>query len=229
MAVNAVNAVTPPSTDKPANSEGSRKTLAGDLSQFLNLLTTQLKYQDPLSPMDSTQFTAQLAQFASVEQGIQTNKNLESLIGLTQASQISTGVSYIGRTVEADSNVGALIDGHAEFLYNIPKTAQQTSITVRDAKNQVVVAKQGETSVGSHNFVWDGKDANGNKMPDGPYTVTVSAMDAKNTPIPVSTHMLGRVDGVVTADGAVNVLVGGVAIPLDKILSVKETKTATVP
>ncbi len=227
----AVNAVTPPvaTANQPANSESSRKTLAGDLSQFLNLLTTQLKYQDPLSPMDSTEFTAQLAQFASVEQGIQQNKNLESLIGLTKATQISTGVSYIGRTVEADTNVGALVNGRAEFLYNIPKTAQLTTITVRDAKGQVVVSKPGETSLDSHNFVWDGKNANGNTMPDGPYTVTVSAMDANNTPIPVTTHMLGRVEGVVTSNGTVNVLVGGVAIPLDKILSVKETQTATVP
>jgi flagellar basal-body rod modification protein FlgD len=227
----AVNAVTPPVTtaNQPSNSETSRKSLAGDLSQFLNLLTTQLKYQDPLSPMDSSEFTAQLAQFASVEQGIQQNQNLESLIGLTKATQISTGVSYIGRTIEADTNVGALVNGKAEFLYNIPKTAQQTSITVRDAKGQVVVVKQGDTSVGSHNFVWDGKDANGNKMPDGPYTVTVSAMDANKATIPVTTHMLGRVEGVVTSDGTVNVLVGGVAIPLDKILSVKEAQTATVP
>jgi flagellar basal-body rod modification protein FlgD len=227
----AVTAVTPPTvtTKPPANSETSRKSLAGDLSAFLNLLTTQLKYQDPLSPMDSTQFTAQLAQFASVEQGIQQNKNLESLIGLTKATQISTGVSYIGRTIEADTNVGALVNGRAEFLYNIPKTAQQTAITVRDARGQVVIAKQGDTSVGSHNFVWDGKDANGNKMPDGPYTVTVSALDANKTAIPVATHMLGRVDGVVTSDGTVNVLVGGVSIPLDKILSVKEAQTATVP
>lgn len=227
----AVTAVTPPvvTAKPPANSETSRKSLAGDLSAFLNLLTTQLKYQDPLSPMDSTEFTAQLAQFASVEQGIQQNKNLESLIGLTKATQISTGVSYIGRTIEADTNVGALVNGRAEFLYNIPKTAQQTAITVRDAKGQVVIAKAGDTSVGSHNFVWDGRDANGNKMPDGPYTVTVSALDANKTAIPVATHMLGRVDGVVTSEGAVNVLVGGVSIPLDKILSVKEAQTATVP
>lgn len=227
----AVTAVTPPvvTAKPPANSETSRKSLAGDLSAFLNLLTTQLKYQDPLSPMDSTEFTAQLAQFASVEQGIQQNKNLESLIGLTKATQISTGVSYIGRTIEADTNVGALVNGRAEFLYNIPKTAQQTAITVRDARGQVVISKAGDTSVGSHNFVWDGRDANGNKMPDGPYTVTVSALDANKTAIPVATHMLGRVDGVVTSEGAVNVLVGGVSIPLDKILSVKEAQTATVP
>ena len=226
----AVAAITPPTTTTTPNksAEGSRKTLAGDLSQFLNLLTTQLKYQDPLSPMDSTQFTAQLAQFAAVEQGIQTNKNLESLIGLTQATQISTGVSYIGRTIEADTNIGALQNGHADFLYNLPKAAASSVVTVRDAKGNVVYTKPAETTAGSHPFIWDGRDTNGNKMPDGPYSVSIAAKDAKNEPITVTTHMLGRVDGVVTSDGAVSVLVGGVSIPLDKIVSVKETSALPI-
>jgi flagellar basal-body rod modification protein FlgD len=224
MAVTA--ATTLPTTTSTSKSEESRKTLAGDLTQFLNLLTTQLKYQDPLSPMDSTEFTAQLAQFASVEQGIQTNKNLESLIGLTQATQISTGVSYIGRTIEADTNVGALVNGRAEFLYNLPKTATTSVITIRDAQGKVVYTATGETSAGSHNFVWDGRDNNGTQLPDGAYVMSVGALDSTNTQISVTTHMLGRVDGVVTADGAINVLVGGVSIPLDKILSVKETPTS---
>lgn len=226
-------ATIPPVNTTPAagtKSETSRKSLAGDLSQFLNLLTTQLKYQDPLSPMDSTQFTAQLASFASVEQGIQTNKNLESLIGLTQATQISTGVSYIGRTIEADTNVGALVNGKSEFLYNLPKAAANSVITVRDAKGNIVATKQGDITAGSHKFVWDGRDTNGNQMPDGPYSLSVAAKDAKDEAITVATHMLGRVDGVVTSEGAVSVLVGGVAVPLDKIVSVKETNTAsTIP
>lgn len=226
----AVNAVTPPTTTQRStqNSEASRKTLAGDLSQFLNLLTTQLKFQDPLSPMDSTQFTAQLAQFASVEQGIQTNKNLESLIGLTQASQISTGVSYIGRTVEADTNVGALVNGRADFLYALPKAAASSVVTVRDASGNVVYTKPAETTAGPHKFTWDGRDTNGNQMPDGPYSVSIAAKDAKNESISVTTHMLGRVDGVVTSEGAVSVLVGGVSIPLDKIVSVKETTASAI-
>lgn len=224
----AVEALTPPTTSQRStkNSEDSRKTLAGDLTQFLNLLTTQLKYQDPLSPMDSTEFTAQLAQFASVEQSIQTNRNLESLIGLTRASQISTGVSYIGRTIEADTNIGALVNGRAEFLYNLPKAAASSVLTVRDEKGNVVYSKPAETSAGSHKFTWDGRNINGTQLPDGSYSVSVMAKDAKAEAITVSTHMLGRVDGVVTAEGDVNVLVGGVAIPLDKIVSVKETNAS---
>lgn len=227
----AVAAATPQITPaQPTKSpEASRKTLAGDLNAFLSLLTTQLKYQDPLSPMDSTEFTAQLAQFASVEQGIQTNTNLESLIGLTKATQISTGVSYIGRTIEADTNVGALVNGRADFLYNLPKTSAETVITVRNDKGQVVYTTNGNTTPGPHNFSWDGRDANGIQLPDAPYVVSVAAKDAAQQPISVATHMLGRVDGVVTSDGTINVLVGAVAIPLDKILSVKENPTPATP
>lgn len=226
----AVAALTPPVTTQRStqNSEASRKTLAGDLSQFLNLLTTQLKYQDPLSPMDSTEFTAQLAQFASVEQGIATNKNLESLIGLTQASQISTGVSYIGRTIEAETNIGALVNGRADFLYNLPKSAASSVLTVRDANGNVVYTKPAETTAGSHKFTWDGRDTNGTRLPDGPYSVSIAAKDAKNEAITVATRMLGRVEGVVTSEGSVSLLVGGVAIPLDKIVSVKETSASPI-
>lgn len=226
MAVNAP-ATLPVATQNAPNSESSRKTLAGDLTQFLTLLTTQLKYQDPLSPMDSTEFTAQLAQFASVEQGIQTNKNLESLLNLTKATQVSTGVSYIGRTIEADTNVGSLVDGRAEYLYNLPKAAATSVITIRNAKGDVVYTGQAEKSAGSHTFVWDGKDNNGNQMPDGAYVMSVAAADGDKNNISVVTHMLGRVDGVVTADGNINVLVGGVSIPLDKVLSVKETPASS--
>lgn len=225
MAVSAASSLNTIATSTATQSEQSRKSLAGDLQQFLTLLTTQLKNQDPLSPMDSTEFTAQLAQFAAVEQGIQTNKNLESLLGLTKATQISTGVSYIGRTIEADTNVGALVDGKAEFLYNLPKVAATSVITIRDAKGLVVYTGNADTTPGSHKFIWDGKNTTGTTMPDGAYTMSVAAKDNNEQPISVVTHMLGRVDGVVTAEGDVNVLIGGVAIPLDKILSVKETPT----
>lgn len=223
----ATTAITPPvtSTNTGTKSEQSRKTLAGDLSQFLNLLTTQLKYQDPLSPMDSTEFTAQLASFATVEQGIQTNKNLESLIGLTQATQVSTGVSYIGRTIEADTNIGALVNGKAEFLYNLPKSASTAVLTVRNDKGEVVLTKQVDKSAGSHKFEWDGKNTTGDQMPDGVYSVSVAAADANDGKIEVTSHMLGKVDGVVMSEGSVSALVGAVAIPLDKIVSVKESGT----
>jgi flagellar basal-body rod modification protein FlgD len=223
--------ITPTSSNPTATSstDPALKQLSGNFSTFLNLLTTQLKYQDPLSPMDSTEFTAQLASFATVEQGIQTNKNLESLIGLTQATQVSTGVSYIGRTIEADTNVGALVNGKAEFLYNLPKGAATAVLTIRDDKGAVVLTKQVDKSVGSHKFTWDGKDTTGTQMSDGVYSVSVAAADGTNAKIDSTIHMLGKVDGVVMSEGSVSALVGAVAIPLDKIVSVKDASVAATP
>src|SRR5262252_7667572 len=77
----------------------AQKTLSGNFDTFLTLLTTQLKNQDPLSPMDSNQFTQQLVQFSQVEQQINSNKNLESLIALTKSQSATNAVSYLGKTL----------------------------------------------------------------------------------------------------------------------------------
>jgi flagellar basal-body rod modification protein FlgD len=90
-----------------------------------------------------------------------------------------------------------------------------------------VLTKQIDKSAGSHKFVWDGKNTTGDQMPDGVYSVSVAAADAKDEKIEVTTHMLGKVDGVVMSEGSVSALVGAVAIPLDKIVSVKETGSTT--
>src|ERR1044071_1210572 len=82
-----------------ASQAGSaQKTLASNFDTFLSLLTTQLKNQDPMSPMDSNQFTQQLVQFSQVEQQINSNKNLESLIALTKSQTTTAAVSYLGKT-----------------------------------------------------------------------------------------------------------------------------------
>src|SRR5579884_3869002 len=85
--------------------------LTGNFDTFLQLLTTQLQNQDPLSPMDSTQFTQQLVEFSQVEQQINTNNNLQNLIGLTEANAGSTAVSYLGKDVTITNGNGALING----------------------------------------------------------------------------------------------------------------------
>ena len=97
--------VTPTNTaETPAPDPGpNRASLTGDLESFLLLLVTQLKNQDPLSPLDSNEFAAQLAQFATVEQAIKTNKNLDDLIAISKAGQVAAAVSYLGKTIEAET------------------------------------------------------------------------------------------------------------------------------
>ncbi|MGB1540522.1 MAG: flagellar hook assembly protein FlgD, partial [Rickettsiales bacterium] len=92
--------------DANSKANQARSKLSGDFDTFLLLLTTQLQNQDPIEPLDTNEFTAQLVQFANVEQAIDTNSNLETMISMQQGTQINNAVNYIGNFVEAKGNSG---------------------------------------------------------------------------------------------------------------------------
>ena len=198
-----------------------------DLNAFLNLLVTQLKHQDPLDPMDANEFTSQLVQFASVEQQIYANSHLESLVGLEQTSQVSFMVDYLGTTIESTGDTFMVEGGGAEFSYTLLDTnAYETLITIKDAKGDTVVALPGETEVGYHGFEWDGLDANGQQVPDGLYSASVSAVDPFGNLVDVSQTVTGRVTGAGNEGGDIVLYMGDVAVPMGAILSVNETPAA---
>ena len=128
MAVAGIN-----TTGTGTTSTTSMSKLAENFDQFLTLLTTQLKNQDPLSPMDSAQFTQQLVQFAGVEQQINANKNLETLISLQKSSQVMGALDLMGKKVEASSDKVPLMNKQATFAYELPKNAAQARLTVTRA------------------------------------------------------------------------------------------------
>src|SRR5690242_5338005 len=112
-------------------------SLSGDYSNFLTLLTTQLKNQDPLSPMDATQFTQQLVQFSAVEQQINGNKKLDQLIGLQSTANAYGAVGFVGTTIAADSDDVALQSGKAKFDYTIDKTGGSATLKILDASGNI--------------------------------------------------------------------------------------------
>src|SRR5262245_29800369 len=116
MAVSGIN-----TTGTTTGSSTSMGKLTENFDQFLALLTTQLKNQDPLSPMDSSEFTNQLVQFAGVEQQIATNKNLESLVTLQKSSQVMGALELMGKKVEVSGTTVPLQDKSATFVYTLPK------------------------------------------------------------------------------------------------------------
>ena len=221
MEVTPTNTATTPAPASVPN----RATLTGDLESFLLLLTTQLKNQDPLSPLDSNEFAAQLAQFATVEQAIQTNKNLNDLIGISKAGQTAAAVSYLGKTIEAEGDTVPLIDGKAEYSYTLPTKATSVTLAIANDQGRVVFSTTGETATGKHNFVWDGIDNQGIEVAPGIYRLLVGAADSEGDQIPAETRIVGRVDGADTSGDTINLSLGEVSVPLDKVLSVKETKT----
>ncbi len=205
-----------------SQSVGSKEQLNEDLNRFLKLLITQLQNQDPLEPMDATEFTSQLVQFAGVEQQINANANLEKLLQLQQTSQISAMVGFIGNAVEAAGNTVYLEDGVAESTYTLDVNADDITITVRNTAGLIVFSVDGEPGAGTHDFVWDGKDKNGLAQPDGAYTIIVSALDREDNLLDVSQTVSGRINGAGAEDGVVSLFMGDVVIPMDSVISVKE-------
>lgn len=191
-----------------------------DFDTFLQLLTTQLQYQDPLSPMDSTQFTQQLVSFTSVEQQIATNKNLESIISQLASQDIAGAVAYIGKEIYALGDKAPLQNGQASWNYGLDLRAEETKITVRDGAGRVVYETTGETAPGAHTFAWDGRTNSGGVAPDGIYSLEVAATSAAGNAIGSNIFIRGVVEGVERIGGENLLSVNGVLLPVDNIQSI---------
>lgn len=189
------------------NTSSSSQTLSADMNTFLTLLTTQLKYQDPLDPMDTAEFTNQLVQYSAVEQSIQTNEKLDSLLSLNIANLGAQAVSYIGKTAQVLGDVMPLENGKAKATYTFDKDVSSATITVKDMNGKIVYSESAEKTSGTHEFTWDGKDSNGNQLEDGAYQIVVTSTVPKGeTSAKVTTTVFGKVTGV--ASDANNVYVG---------------------
>lgn len=199
-----------------------RTRLAESFDTFLNLLTTQLKNQDPLSPLDSNQFTQQLVQMTGVEQQLATNDLLEKLVSNTSGG-LSTAVSLIGKEVRVEGDDAKLANGKASWVYDLSSTSGDVKLEVLDAKGNVVFAKAvADAKEGPNTFAWDGKNTAGNKLADGTYSLRVTAKDAEGKAIASTTFIEGLVSGVEQVDGATLITVGGVQAAWEKVTRVTQ-------
>jgi flagellar basal-body rod modification protein FlgD len=192
------------------------ETLTSNFQTFLTLLTTQLKNQNPLDPLDTNQFTQQLVQFAQVEQQIKQNTQLETLISLEKSAQATTALAYVGATVAIDGQTAALTNHQATWTFNVPKpvTAQ---VTIRNATGQTVYSGSFSMNTGMQSFEWDGRDAQGVQWPDGNYTITVTGKDTSGQTVAIPSEIEGVVDSVDLTKTPPELKVGGQAFTLDKI------------
>ena len=211
-----------PSDDPNSQAASSQNQLNEDLNKFLTLLITQLENQDPLEPLKTSEFTSQLVQFASVEQQIQQNANIEQLIALQSAGLVSNMVNFIGTTIEAVGQAVPLENENAEFTYTLANNTKSTTISIRNAAGLNVFTTQGELAAGKHNYVWNGKDANGTVQPDGPYTVIVSAQDFDGNLVNVEHSIFGKITSAGAENGTVTLFMGNIPTTMDQILSINE-------
>lgn len=196
------------STTSTSSSSSSTSSLGQDA--FLQLLVTQLQYQDPLSPMDDKEFVAELAQFSSLEQLTEINTGIENLSSQNETQQLMGAVNFIGKTIEATGNAVSLSDGTATSVtFTLPSDAETCLVNVLDSSGTVVrTVDLGATSAGQVEFQWDGKDYDGNAMDDGQYQVAVTATDADGNLLTVTSTMSGTVVGVQQESGSYYLNIG---------------------
>jgi flagellar basal-body rod modification protein FlgD len=203
---------------------GSRTTIAENFDAFLLLLTTQLKNQNPLEPLDTNQFTQQLVQFASVEQQIKSNDTLNALLASSRSSIVSTASGFVGMQVTADGATTRLADGRAEWRLNVARAATAT-ISIRDRDGNVLATDTKALTAGGQSYVWDGRTSTGQTAPAGDYTITVTGRDVAGQPVSVKTEIAGRVDRVDLSGDEPILVIGGVQVPLKTVKSITGSAT----
>ena len=194
--------------------------LSGNFSTFLTLLTTQLKNQDPTSPMDSNAFTQQLVMYSQVEQQIDSNANLKTLIaqGTSNAAAMTTG--YLGKKVSITNGNASLTGGAANWTYNLAPSAASSQLTVTAANGKIVYTGAGETASGNHSFAWNGQDNNGNQLADGSYKLTVSAADAGGATVTSSVASAGTVSQIDLTGTTPQLMIGNMEVGLGDIAAI---------
>ena len=200
------------------------KTEPQELSQddFLKLLVTQLKNQDPLKPTDNTEFVSQLAQFSQLEQSAKQAQLLQQSLDAQTASLQFTLLPMIGRTVTIGQPVVQLGDGPAAFGYTLGKNAQKVLVSIQDHQGQVVRSLEYRDQLaGVHAAEWDGKDQDGIAMPKGLYRYVISALDVEGKAVPVEGRASLIVSGVRMEEGQAKLLVGDLAIDPSAIVELR--------
>ena len=213
------------SSSSSSASAVDHKTIASNFDQFLQLLTTQLKNQNPLDPLDTNQFTQQLVEFSGVEQQLKTNDFLASLVTSNSNTTNSNAVGYIGKTVTASGTRSELVNGQAQWQFNVKDTSTVT-VTIKDANGNNVYSEQGAMQAGTGTFTWDGLDNQGNAKPPGSYTISMQAVSAEGKTVNVSTETTGIVTGVDFTGSEPVLLVGQARLNLSGVTAVKQTPTS---
>ncbi len=188
---------------------------------FLRLLVAQLENQNPLDPLDNAEFTAQLAQFSSLEQLFDMNKNMESLRSLQSSLNDSQALNFLGREVEAAGNSFVYRSGEKELNFSVDAGAKEVYLGIYDSVGDLVRNEPlGALSGGEHTYLWDGRDSNGNAVPDGRYSFELAA-SGEDGSVKTETFIAGRVDGVSYGAGGPVLSIAGVEIDSEDIIKIQ--------
>jgi len=215
------SASTAASTAQAAGSAASQQ-IAGNFNTFLQLLTTQLQNQNPLDPLDTNQFTQQLVEFASVEQQVDMNTNMQTLISMQQTTQATSALQLVGSTVTVGGNSATLSNATstpATWSLTAP-TPATANITVTSSAGTTAYTGTLALNAGTQSFTWNGTGNNGQTWPDGTYTLSINATGANGQAVQVSTQVQGVVSGVNLTQNPPTLTVSGQNVQISQITSI---------
>lgn len=197
-------------------------SLNANFDTFLQLLTTQLRNQNPTEPLDANEFTKQLVQYSNVEQTIKSNRNLEALIELQAVNAATAATSFLGKSITVQSTSTALTNGQANWQYTASGASDRATFTITDETGKVVHETTRGIGVGKGKYTWDGYTSSGSKAPSGFYSLTVDARSATDQAVPVSVAVSAKIDGVDFSGNEPVLLAGDRGIKLSEVRSVGE-------
>ena len=194
-------------------------SLTGNFNNFLKLLMTQLQNQDPTTPMDTSQFTTQLVQFASVEQQINTNTSLTQLIQLTQAGEVLQSSAMVGHKVAVTSNQMPLQNGTGEVQFTAP-AAGPVAIAIYNGSGTQIADATVQATAGTNSWTWNGQDGSGNQRPDGTYQVAVMGLNSAGTPSALPFTVIGTATGVQQQNNTLQLQLGSDTVAFSAVQSI---------
>ena len=216
----AISPITPSSDQsRSVQQTESRDTLTQD--DFLNLIITQLRNQDPLQPMSSYEMANQMTQFGILDSVTGMNGNIESMLAYQTSMYNLTASSLIGKAVEVTGNSFTIEEGSVSKAYY--ELSQSGNVTIQiydDDGNIVRTIQDGTKGTSKQTLVWDGNNQQGVKCPDGDYTFKITAADNKGQPITVTSYMVGTVKGISFKNGITYLDLGSVEITMNQIIAI---------
>ena len=201
----------------------AKEALNGNFDMFLKLLTTQMQNQDPLDPMETSEYTQQLVQYSQVEQSIQQSSTLKNILASLSAQDLAQSANFLGTHAVFDSATAGLSNtAPADWSWEASRPVASLSATISDASGRVIETRVLDaTRVGS--FSWDGALANGGTAPAGSYSLALTASSADGTNVPVTVRSTGYIDQVETVDGAVRLGVNGADFGVSDLIRVRSS------
>jgi flagellar basal-body rod modification protein FlgD len=208
-----------------ANALASQQ-IAGNFQSFLELLTTQLQNQNPLDPLDTNQFTQQLVEFAGVQEQLNTNDSLSTLVTLQQTAAATQALDYVGKTAIVNGNTAVMSNSQATWELNVPVNAN-VNITITNSSGQTVYSGVAPANAGQQPFTWNGQGTDGTQWPDGQYSLTASYANGSGSTVGIPTQIAGIISGVNLSQSPPLLIINGQSYTVSQVQTISNTPSSS--